>query len=78
MKRFILKSLLLISVLFVGVLIGMQKANDGIVEMKGYEDAAFETPLTVSENETGNIEASLFGKQMGTESLSEKKKNWRR
>lgn len=74
MKRFVLKVVLLISILFVGVLIGMQKANEGIMDMKGYEDGAFETPLSLSEGETGNIEASLLGQEMGSASISEKKK----
>jgi hypothetical protein len=74
MKRFMLKSLLLVSILFIGVLIGMQKANDGIRDMKGYDDEAFGTPLTVSEDEAGNIEASLLGQEMGSTSLTEKKK----
>jgi hypothetical protein len=74
MKRFMLKSLLLVSVLFVGVLIGMQKANDGIRDMKGYDVEGLGTPLTISEDETGNIEASLLGQEMGSASISEKKK----
>jgi hypothetical protein len=73
-KRFMLKSLLLVSVLFVGVLIGMQKANDGIRDMKGYDVEGLGTPLTISEDETGNIEASLLGQEMGSASISEKKK----
>ncbi|MGF2617152.1 DUF3679 domain-containing protein [Rossellomorea vietnamensis] len=74
MKRFVLKSILLISILFVGVLIGMQKANDGIKDMKGYDQDTLGTPLTISEDETGNVEASLLGQEMGSASLSEKKK----
>ena len=74
MKRFMLKSILLVSILFVGVLIGMQKANDGIMNMKGYDDDGFGTPLKISEDETGNIEASLLGQDMGSATISEKKK----
>ncbi|TYR75458.1 DUF3679 domain-containing protein [Rossellomorea vietnamensis] len=74
MRRFVLKSILLVSILFVGVLIGMQKANDGIRDMKGYDEDGFGTPLTISEDETGNIEASLLGQEMGSASISEKKK----
>jgi hypothetical protein len=73
MKRFMLKSILLVSILFVGVLIGMQKANDGIRDMKGYNDEGFGTPLAISEDETGNIEASLLGQEVGSASISEKK-----
>jgi hypothetical protein len=74
MKRFMLKSILLVSILFIGVLIGMQKANDGIRDMKGYDDEGFGTPITISEDGTGNIEASLLGQEMGSTSITEKKK----
>ncbi|MBM7584742.1 hypothetical protein JOC86_001279 [Bacillus pakistanensis] len=73
MKRFMIKSILLISFLFIGVLIGMQKANDGILEMKGQNGHSLHQPLSVEQNEQGNMEASLLGNEVSSETLSEKK-----
>ena len=41
MKLFMLKAIMIAAVMFISVLFGMQQANNGINEMKGYEDAQF-------------------------------------
>ena len=38
MKIFMLKAIMIAAVMFISVLFGMQQANNGINEMKGYED----------------------------------------
>ncbi len=75
MIKFILKFLLLAMVLFVGVFIGMEKAHQGMQDMKGYEDTSLPPPVHVSEGEDGKIEAALLGNEINhTEELAQKKK----
>ena len=42
---------------------GMQKANEGMREMKGYQEEGLKAPITVKEVENGEIEASVLGKE---------------
>ena len=75
MGKFLLKTLVLVSVLFIGILIGMEKANQGMVQMKGYDDPSLPPPIHVSESADGNIEASVMGKELShAEELAKKKK----
>ncbi|MFI8575221.1 DUF3679 domain-containing protein [Rossellomorea aquimaris] len=73
MTKFFFKCALLISALFIGVLIGMQYANQGIVEMKGHEQQKFTSPVGVSQDGEGNVEASFLGNEVESKTLSEKK-----
>ena len=73
MTKFFFKCTFLIAALFIGVLIGMQYANQGIVEMKGHEQQNFTSPVGVTQNEEGNIQASFLGNEVESKTLSEKK-----
>lgn len=75
MKKFLLKFWLVTIALIVGVFIGMQKANEGMLQMKGYEDDYFQSPVHISENTDGKIEAALLGNEMNFDriDLAEKK-----
>ncbi|HLU23233.1 MAG TPA: DUF3679 domain-containing protein [Bacillaceae bacterium] len=73
MKSFIWRLLTLVCVLFVGVLIGMNKANEGMLEMKGYNDQSFQTPVEVNKTDNGEVETSLMGNELGTFNIDEKK-----
>ncbi|NMH69767.1 DUF3679 domain-containing protein [Bacillus sp. RO3] len=73
MIKFFFKCGLLLSALFIGVLLGMQYANEGIVEMKGHEPQKFTSPVGVSQDDEGNVEASFLGHEVESKSLSEKK-----
>ncbi len=68
-----LKSLTLVSILFIGVLLGMQYASNGILEMKGLKESSFQTPVQIQQNESGNIEASILGNEIKKETIAEKK-----
>lgn len=71
-KRFMLKCVLICVALFIGVLMGMQKANVGMVEMKGYHDDSFKSPLTIEEKGDGEVEASVLGKNISSHDLDKK------
>lgn len=73
MKKFMLKSLLIVVVMFVCVLFGMQQANEGILRMKGFEDDQFQSALSVKEAKDGEIQASILGNQVTSHDLSAKK-----
>lgn len=73
MTRFFIKCSFLIALLFVGVLIGMKKANEGMVYMKGYNDPTLQSPVKIHGKSVGNIESSVSGENRTSHNLDEKK-----
>jgi hypothetical protein len=73
MIKFMVKCFVLICFLFVGVLIGMQHAKQGIVDMKGHEKESFSSPVGVTQDEEGNVEATFLGNEVESQTLTEKK-----
>jgi hypothetical protein len=73
MKWFMLKTILFTSIMFLAVLFGMQQANEGITKMKGYSDENFKGAFTFHENETGDLQASILGKDVSSHDLRQKK-----
>ncbi|MBP2241688.1 hypothetical protein J2Z40_002260 [Cytobacillus eiseniae] len=73
MKWFMVKGIFLISLMFLAVLFGMQLANEGIHNMKGYDDVNFKDAFTVNENESGNLQASILGNDISSHDLQQKK-----
>jgi len=71
--KFLFKLCSVILLLFLGVLIGLQQANEGLKTMKGYEDPRFANAVTLNE-EDGLYEASFLGNDVGEYNLEEKKK----
>lgn len=69
-----LKCCLLITVLFIGILIGMQQAKTGLTQMRGYDDPSFKSAFSINEKENGNVEASIMGQKLTSHDLAEKKK----
>lgn len=65
------KCILACAVMFFGVLLGMQQANNGMIEMKGYQDPDLKAALSISEGDAK--EASVLGHQID---LEEKQKSW--
>ncbi|NSL50270.1 YqxA family protein [Calidifontibacillus erzurumensis] len=74
MKKFIGKCLLLSIILFFGVLLGMQKANEGLLEMKGFDDQTFAEAFHFKKNEDGTVGASVLGNEITAHDLEEKQK----
>ncbi|MEH6941190.1 YqxA family protein [Bacillus sp. JJ722] len=72
MFRFFLKFLLVLIIFFVGVLLGMQKANIGILNMRGYDDPNLYSAVSI-EQHNGEVDASILGKEMKSYDLQEKK-----
>lgn len=72
MIRFVLKCFLLLSVLFVAVLFGMQQANNGIQNMKGYDDPNFKGAFQITESQSGDLEAAFLGERVTSHDLEEK------
>jgi len=73
MRNFLFRFILLVGVLFIGVIIGMNKANEGMLNMKGYTDDSFQTPVIVQQNEGGQVETTFMGKELPPFNLDEKK-----
>ncbi|MBS4199730.1 DUF3679 domain-containing protein [Bacillus sp. FJAT-49732] len=73
MRNFFVKCVLLFGVLFIGVMIGMNKANEGMLNMKGYSDESFQTPVTIQQNDDGKVETTFMGRDLPTFNLDEKK-----
>ncbi|MBM7691824.1 nitrogen fixation protein FixH [Peribacillus deserti] len=73
MVKFTGKCFLLMMVLFFGVLIGMQHANQSMKKMKGFDDPALYSALAINETEKGQKEASILGEKVTSHDLKEKK-----
>ncbi|WP_307192116.1 MULTISPECIES: YqxA family protein [Mesobacillus] len=71
---FMLKSLMLASLLFISVLFGMQQANEGIQKMKGYEDPKFKSAFSIKETESGTLETAILGRDISSHDLEQKQK----
>ncbi|MBY0122351.1 YqxA family protein [Bacillus sp. S/N-304-OC-R1] len=73
MKWFMFKAFFLASLMFLAVLFGMQQANEGITKMKGFHDESFKGAFTFHENDTGDLQASILGKDVSSHDLQQKK-----
>lgn len=71
---FMLKSIVLASLMFVSVLFGMQQANDGLHKMKGYDDPGFKSAFKVKEDGDGNFKSSILGSDVSSHDLEQKRK----
>ncbi|MFY0757506.1 YqxA family protein [Metabacillus dongyingensis] len=72
MMKFMLKCFVLSSILLLGVLFGMQQANQGLVKMKGYEDPNLSSAFEVKNDSSGELEASVLGVSHNLEEKQEK------
>ena len=73
MVRFTLKCIFILLVLFLGVLIGMQTANDGIKKMKGYDDPTLSSAFEVNQTNQGELEAAILGEKVTSHDIEKKK-----
>jgi hypothetical protein len=60
-------------ILFLGVLIGMQTANDGIKKMKGYDDPKLTSAFELNQSKQGELEAAILGEKVTSHDLEKKK-----
>ncbi|GCD81782.1 YqxA family protein [Parageobacillus thermoglucosidasius] len=72
MLKFTIQFLLAVMILFFGVLLGMQQANEGLRKMKGFDDPAFPSVFHISKDQNGEVEASVFGNKVMVEDVQEK------
>ncbi|MGD6774469.1 MULTISPECIES: DUF3679 domain-containing protein [Bacillaceae] len=72
MKRFMVKCLFISLVLFLGVLLGMQQANDGMRKMKGYDDPAFQGEAFHVAETTEGYNGTILGQQLDSQDMKEK------
>lgn len=73
MVRFSLKCSGLVLILFFGILVGMQHANQGMKNMKGYDDPALNSAFTVKGSNQGDMEAAILGGKVTSHDLEKKK-----
>lgn len=67
-----LKLLPIVLIFFFGVVLGMQKANDGMRDMQGYSSTTLHEPVKW-EVEEDEVSATFMGNQVGTYDITEKK-----
>ncbi|KMY43707.1 hypothetical protein AC622_05160 [Bacillus sp. FJAT-27916] len=73
MGKFIWKTSLLVLLLFFGVILGMQFANQNMKKMQGYEDPRMYEAFTVKKEGEGEINATVLGKEVSTGDIEKKK-----
>lgn len=72
------KCLLLVTIMFLGVLFGMQQANNGMLSMKGYHDPSLKGAFTLTDGKDNEKEASILGETVTAKDLEEKQKELKR
>lgn len=72
MVKFTIKCFMLATVLLIGVLFGMQLANEGLLKMKGYDDPNFSNAFVISGTKEGDVEAAILGTKVRTLDLQQK------
>jgi hypothetical protein len=73
MVKFTVKFFLAVMILFFGVLLGMEQANEGLQKMRGYDDSSLPSVFHISKDKNGEVEASVLGNKVMAEGLQEKK-----
>jgi hypothetical protein len=73
MVKFTVKFFLAVMILFFGVLLGMEQANEGLQKMRGYDDSSLPSVFHISKAKNGEVEASVLGNKVMAEGLQEKK-----
>jgi Protein of unknown function (DUF3679) len=73
MVKFTVKFFLAVMILFFGVLLGMEQANEGLQKMRGYDDSSLPSVFHISKGKNGEVEASVLGNKVMAEDLQEKK-----
>ncbi|AIZ60874.1 MULTISPECIES: YqxA family protein [Bacillus] len=74
MGSFIGKTIILGLVLLFGVFLGMQQANNGMLQMKGYHDPQLKGAFSIQINDNEEKEASILGTAVTEKDLAEKQK----
>ncbi|WP_240253874.1 YqxA family protein [Fredinandcohnia quinoae] len=67
-----MKCFLISTVLLLGVLIGMQQANEGMKRMRGYDDPSLQGAFHISDNQNGEVEASVLGRKVTSHDIEQK------
>ncbi|MEH7109571.1 MULTISPECIES: DUF3679 domain-containing protein [Bacillaceae] len=73
MKMFMVKSILVVALMFISVLTGMELANNGIHKMKGYNDPNLGNAVSINEKDK-DFSATFLGNNISSHDLSAKKK----
>ncbi|WP_243290617.1 YqxA family protein [Bacillus sp. FJAT-47783] len=72
MAKFMVKSFLICVVMFLGVIFGMQQANEGLKSMRGYETPETLGAFHIQEKDEGQLEASILGNTVTSHDLEKK------
>jgi hypothetical protein len=78
MVKFMAKSFFLCLVLLIGVIIGIQQANEGLKKMRGYETTETLGALPIHEKENGELEASILGNKLTSQDIKKKQEQLER
>ncbi|WP_235864004.1 YqxA family protein [Sutcliffiella halmapala] len=72
MKRFMFMCCLITTVLFLGVLLGMQQANEGMRKMKGYDDPSFKGQAFHVVETSEGLNGTFLGREITSQDIKEK------
>ncbi len=78
MIRFTGKCLLIAIVMFVGVLFGMQQANSGMLDMKGYKDPSLKEHSRSAAEKDRKKKLPFWGKPLRRKIWKKNKNSWNR
>lgn len=72
MLRFLLKTFILVTVLFIGIIIGFQEASSGLQRMKGYDDPNLKDAFTIELSKDGETTTTILGETVSSHNLEDK------
>ncbi|MDF0727235.1 YqxA family protein [Cytobacillus sp. S13-E01] len=74
MVKFMMKCFFITTILLFGVLLGMQQANEGMKKMRGLDDPSLQGAFNITDNGTGDVEASVLGIRVNSHDIEEKQR----
>ncbi|BBW95537.1 DUF3679 domain-containing protein [Geobacillus sp. FSL W8-0032] len=77
MAKWLIQFGLMLFLLFFGVLFGMQQAHNGMERMRGYADPAFPSVVEMKRNDSGEVEAAVFGETVTAADWQKKQETMR-
>ncbi|GGD04355.1 DUF3679 domain-containing protein [Pontibacillus salipaludis] len=76
MVRFTITFLIMIVLFLGGVLVGMNQASIGMIQMRGFSSGTFQEAVQTEKLETGDYEVQVLGKDFGQVSVQEKQQQY--
>ncbi|KGX93639.1 hypothetical protein N781_11100 [Pontibacillus halophilus JSM 076056 = DSM 19796] len=76
MKRFTVTFLFMLVLFLAGILVGINQASLGMIQIRGYSDQSFQEAIQTTEADDGTVEVEVMGQSFQQVQLDEKKQQF--